>query len=406
MKILFLHTEPCYPPTNGIRLKSFNALKLMARDNRLMLASQIAPEAEPYDFAPLRQLCEEVVAVPIPRQSPALVAAKALLHRRMYYMQRFLSPIFRNHVLKMVADFQPNVVHFDYIQTTLYRDCIPPGIGTVASINDSFAFATLNSLRQNIEKSAFRRIYRTLQYPQVRRYEASVYPKFDIVHTMTEIDAAFLRSLNPRIVTHAIPNGTYVEQFAQVSQRMLPNHVVFVAKYSPHNIEPLINFLNIAWAGIRRADPNAVLHVVGRDMNKSAQSVEIAKRLGGVTFDGFVEHLPDAYRMPSIAIVPIDKNCGVVNKAIEGMAAGMCMVSFRRTLQGIPDVTPGSDCLAVDSFHQMADAILTVMRDTSRLRQIQENARQTAVRCFSWESRRPLYHQMYQRAASLAAARI
>jgi glycosyltransferase involved in cell wall biosynthesis len=331
-----------------------------------------------------------------------VIACKAFLRREIYYMARFRNEKFRKQVREMVAEFKPDVVHFDYILTTQYRDCVPPGIGTVASINDSFTFSMENMYRLQIEKSFFRKLYRRVQYYQVRHFEKTFYPRFDIVHTMTEKDAKFLRNLNPQINTVAIPNGVLIDELLPSAHKPPADHVIFVAKLTPVNVEPLIHFLEICWSKIRSVKPQAVLHIVGRETPNLQAVYEIAQQVGGVQFEGFVENLSDAYSKAGIAIAPIDKNCGLVNKAIEGMAAGLCVVGFNKTFEGIPEAVNGENCISVEGYPQMAEAILQLMNNSEKLGCIQKAARETAVRCFSWDSRRIRYQKMYEQAMNLA----
>ena len=406
MRILFITSEVPYPPVNGVRIVSYHAMRLMARDNDLMLASLVSPECEPYDLRPLERLCEKVVTVEFPRHHPAVIALSAALKGKLYYMERFRSEEFRTKLKNMIEDFKPDVIHFDYVLTTQYIDCAPRGVGTVASINDSLTFSMENAFRQGLAKSLLWKIYRRIQYCQIRHFEKTFYPKFDIVHTMTENDASFLRSLNPEIRAQAIPNGTSVEDFGQANQELLPDHVVCVGRLSTPKIQPLVDFLNIAWSKVRRNKPHAVLHVVGRKMKGAKPVVEIAEQVGGVQFEGFLEHLPDAYAKAGIAIVPINKNCGLINKAIEAMAAGLCVVGFHKTFEAIPEATPGKDCVGVESFEEMGDVILTLIEDKETQRRLQHAARETALRCFSWESRRGRYQKMYERASQIAKSNL
>jgi glycosyltransferase involved in cell wall biosynthesis len=407
MKILYVLSEPCYPAVSGVRIPAYHAIRLMARDNELMLASLVSPECEPYDLKELESLCEKVATVKFGRRHPALIAFNALLRREIYYMERFRNKSFRKQLKEMIAEFKPDVVHFDYILTTQYIDCVPPGTGTVASINDSFTFSMENEFKQKLARSLSRKIYRRLQYYQVRHFEKTFYPNFDIVHTMTEKDAGFLRSLNPNIVTEAIPNGTSVEEFDGVGDDLPTDHIVFVGRLSRSTkLQPLLDFLNISWSKIRKTNPKAVLHIVGRKMEGIEPVIEIARQLGGVRFEGFIENLAEAYTKAGISIVPINKNCGIINKAIEAMAAGLCIVGFHKTFEGIPEAKNGENCLAVENFEEMGDIILDIMDNKEKQRAIQKAARETAVRCFSWESRRIKYQQMYERAADLAKSHL
>ncbi len=407
MRILFVTSEPCYPAVNGVRIPAYHAIRLMAQDNELMLASLISPECEFYDLRPIEELCKKVLTVEFPRHHPALIALNAVLKRKLYYMERFRSEEFRAKLKKMIDDFKPDVIHFDYILTTQYIDCVQSGTGTVASINDSAAFSLENAFKQKLERSLFWKIYRRLQYYQVRHFEKTFYPNFNIVHTMTEKDAEYLRCLNPNIVTEAIPNGTFIEEFDKMVDNLPTDHIVFVGRLSASTkLRPLQDFLNISWPKIRKANPRAVLHIVGRKMRGIEPLIKQAEQSGGVVFEGFIENLADAYSKAGISIVPINKNCGIVNKAIEAMAAGLCMVAFHKTLEGIPEAKNEENCLAVGSFEEMGDTIIDVMKNTDKQRRIQKSARETAVRFFSWESRRTRYQQMYERALQMAKSNL
>jgi glycosyltransferase involved in cell wall biosynthesis len=399
VKIFYILSEPCYPPISGVRIPAYHAIRLMARDNRLMLASLVSPECEPYDLKSLEGLCEKVLTVKFPRIHPALVACKALLRREIYYMERFRNESFRKQLREMIAEFTPDVVHFDYVLTTQYRDCAPPGAGTVASINDSATFVMENAFKQKLERSLFWKLYRRLQYYQVRHFEKTFYSR--------EKDAEFLRSLNPNIRTEVIPNGTSVEEFNQINRKLPTNHIIFVGRLSRSTkLQPLTDFLNIAWSKIRKVKPQAVFHIVGHKMEGIEPVMKVAEQLGRVQFEGFVEHLADAYSKAGIAIVPINKNCGLVNKAIEAMAAGLCVVGFHKTFEGIPEAEDGENCLAVESFEEMRDVILKLMDNEEKQKAIRKSARETAVRCFSWESRRIRYQKMYEHAANLAKSNL
>lgn len=407
MRILFVTSEPCYPAVGGVRIPAYHAIRLMSQDNELMLASLISPECRPYDLKGLEALCEKVVTVEFPRHNPASIAFNALLRREIYYMERFRSERFRTKLKGMIAEFKPDVIHFDYILTTQYVDCVPPGTGTVASINDSAAFSLENAFKQKLERSLFWKIYRRLQYYQVRHFEKTFYPNFNIVHTMTEKDAEYLRCLNPNIVTEVIPNGTFIEEFENIGDNLPTDHIVYVGTlFAGTNLRLLQDFLNISWPKIRKASPRAVLHFVGRKTQGIEPFIKQAKQSGGVVVEGFLENLADAYSKAGIAIVPINKTCGIVNKAIEAMAAGLCMVAFHKTLEGIPEAKNEENCLAVGSIEEMGDAIISVMKNTDKQRRIQQSARETAVRCFSWESRRTRYQQMYERASQMAKSNL
>lgn len=208
-------------------------------------------------------------------------------------------------------------------------------------------------------------------------------------------------------MTEAIPNGTFIEEFENIGDNVPTDHILFVGiLLAGTKLGILQDFLNISWSKIRKANPRAVLHFVGRKTQGIEPLIQTAERIGGVIFEGFIESIAEVYSKARISIVPINKNCGILNKAIEAMAAGLCVVGFHKTFEGIPEAKNGENCLAVESFEEMGDTILDIMNNKEKQRSIQKSARQTAVECFSWESRRIRYQQMYERASQMAKSNL
>jgi len=402
MKILFLTSEPCYPPVNGVRVKSWHALRLMAKQNEVAVATLISPEVEAYDLDPVKGITSEVIAIPLEKRRPIAVAWQCLTRGSIYFMERFRCESFRGKVQDMIRRFSPDVIHCDLILMTQYRDCIPSGVGAVASINDSSALTVENSFQHKQHRSLRMRMYRKYQLHQLKKYEARQFQKFHATHTMTDVDAAYLRSLNPAIRTEVIPNGTDILPPDNWEAPLPEQHAIVVARLGGANVEALERVLDIVWRNVVSQVPDAVLHVVGRLLDSCGRLEEFAGSIKGVQMEGFVPELTDAYRMAGICIVPVDKNCGLINKAVEGMAAGLCVVGLRKAFEGIPEAVDGEHCLLADSYSEMGALLVRAMTDSELRGRIQRAAAKMAKQCYSWESRRSQYQAMYDRASQLA----
>lgn len=407
MKILFVTSEIPNPPDNGVRIVSHHAMRLMAEaghDPALAVLSADTTDSKQHMELP-RQWCGDGLAElhQLSPRSKQSIAAASFLKRRLYFLERYRDERFRSHLKGLVKRFRPDVVHFDLILMTQYRDCVPPGIGTVASINDSYALTLDNALSAG-QYTGIHRRYRSLQRMQTRRYEAEAYARFNFVHTMTEVDALYLKKLNPSIETRAIPNGVDPGLFHITDQTRGNHDVIYVAKMVGDNVHNLNRFLEQGWSIVQKESPGAQLHVVGGFEPGAAEtSHALAKRIGGVQFHGYVENLADAYARCGIAVVPINKDCGIINKAIEAMAGGLAVVGFEKTFAGIPEVTPGRHALAADSFAGIGRSIGTLVHDEVMLVAVQREAADMARRSYTWASRQSAYEQMYADAHERSA---
>ena len=153
---------------------------------------------------------------------------------------------------------------------------------------------------------------------------------------------------------------------------------------------------------VKQRHPNVTLYVVGK-IGPDAQKLQAQYDLNsGVKFTGYVEELAEVYRMCGIAIAPINQNCGIVNKVIEAMAAGLAVVGFEKTFSGIPLGKPGIHFVQAMDYENMAREIVGLLNNKIRCDEIKRAGHELARKHYSWSSRKDAYAQMYERAAEAA----
>ncbi|MCA9200096.1 MAG: glycosyltransferase family 4 protein, partial [Planctomycetales bacterium] len=266
-------------------------------------------------------------------------------------------------------------------------------------INDSYAFTIENWLRTKHFKFP-KNLLRRLELKAAMRFEATTYEEFDIVHTMTHHDAMYLHGLNPRIRTCVIPNGVDQTAFRVCPCDPAIRNVVFVGGLGPENLPALLRILQ-TWNGVVDRYPESRFHVVGKTNQKARDAIRAA---GGSTVivHGYIESLNDAYKLAPIVIVPNDKTSGLVNKAIEAMAAGRVVVGFDSTLASIRDIQIGRHCVGVSSIEEFSSAICSLFENPTYVAKVQISGRQFAEASFHWEQRAVEYEAMYSVAADIA----
>ena len=403
MKILFVTSEIPYPPDNGVRIVSHHAMRLMYEAGHKLALAVLSDEAETPEtrLQWLSKFCVGGMSwwMPLPRRSQLRIQFAALSSRRLFFIERYRNQSFREKLALMIEKFNPDVIHFDIITMTQYRDLAPPGVGAIASINDSYALAMDNLLTAGNYKG-LERLYREVQLHQSRRYEATAYPKFDAVHVMTEVDAAYLRALNPATHTSVISNGVDPSLFEITSQTRNRQDVIYVAKLVGENVSYLKSLLEHSWPIIHRSCPEIRLHIVGK-VGPEVQAVKHrADGKDGVVFHGYVNRLADAYQKCGIAVVPINKNCGLINKAIEAMAAGLAVVGFEKTFTGVKYARNGVHFDTARDYEDLGCTVVKLIEDAHHRHAVQTAAHKLASKHYSWVSRGRAYEQMYGLAAS------
>lgn len=402
MKILFVTNEVPYPPDNGVRIVSYNAMRLMNESGHKLALAVLTEEKIGLSerLEKINSFCKKdssYVMQLIP-SSRWLVQFKSFLHNQPFPIERYQNKMFRNKLINLINTFIPDVVHFDGIAMSRYYDAVPPNVGIVGSINDSYSLTLVNSLA-NKRYSGLQYLYRIFQLHQSKKYETAIYEKFDRIHVMTDVDAAYLVNLNPKIQTSSIPNGVNSKLFRIKDNTFDRMDIIFVAKLIGVNLHSLLEFLKVCWPVINSASPKTTLYIVGELSDVAPKIKKKLQSINGVVLTGYVECLEDIYSKCGIAIVPINKNCGIINKVIEGMAAGIAVVGFDNSFSGIKTAEKNKHYVSVSDYKSMGPAIVKLLLNKKLCQKIKMAAYTYAVDQFSWSSRSESYEKMYRDAA-------
>ena len=403
LKILFVTNQIPYPPDNGVRIVSYHAMQLMRNAGHEVALAVLTEEVGGLTerFEKIKAICKDGCAwwMRLPARSAISIQISAFINRRIFPIERYRSESFKKKLATLVSEFKPDVVHFDIITMCQYRNAVPAEVGIVASINDSYSL-TLENLFSTGQYRGIHLLYRKWQLHQTRKYESSEYPLFDAVHVMSNTDAHYLRGLNPKINACVIPNGVNASLFNISNRTFGRKDVIFVARLVGENLSSLSEFLDKSWPHVIEGCSDAVIYVVGELTREAALVKERYKALKGVTFTGYVDSLEDVYAKCGIAIVPINKNCGIINKAIEAMASGLAVVGFRKAFSGLGEAREGIHYMAVDDYREMGRAVAGLINDVTRCQAMKVAAHEMAAEYYSWSNRVNKYEVMYSNAAN------
>lgn len=397
MKILFLLTEPPYPADNGIRIITFNIIRLMRKLNH-ECAIAIVGTVSTDEKRALTQFCiehhvKDLGEYPLPEQNKTLLALHSIVTHTPYFVNKYLSKYLEATLDKLCNHWQPDTVHYDTICLTGYSRPSNKKIKIVASINDSYTLTLENEIN-NSHLPKWRKWYKKYQYHVVRQYERRAYNRFDAVHVVSKKDADTLKDIGITSKIVVISNGvSHLIKHQKITQN--PHNLLFVAKQAGENLSALNQFISQAWPIIKAKNPNICLQIIGRE---TPASLSMNKEINDpqIKFIGFVEDINDIYAKGQIAIVPINKNCGIINKAIEAMAAGLPVVGFESCFSALLEAKPGQHYLAGQSFLELAEHINFLLDNPERSEQIGLLAHELAKTYYSWEARTEALEDLYK----------
>ena len=144
------------------------------------------------------------------------------------------------------------------------------------------------------------------------------------------------------------------------------------AKYVAENLFPAI-----------RADlPDVTLRIVGASPNREIRALGAAK---GVIVVGPVLDISIEVRRAAVAVLPMLNGTGMKNKVLEAFSSGTPVVTNAAGIDGVEGARPSRDYIEAEDPSALARAVVALIKDDGRRREISRSARRLVETRFTWD---------------------
>jgi len=393
-KLLFLSQTLPYPPDSGTAIRSYNVLRLLARDYDVTALCFYRRATTPDivgSLGALRAMVPVVEAFPIEQEHNRARLlwdhARSVLTGRAYTAFAYESSAFTQALQSHLARETFALAHLDSLDLGAYVPLLE-GVPVVA-VHQNVESALLRRRAAN-ETSPARRAYLRLQARLMEREERRWSRRVALNLAVSDADAAELRALVPNARFEMIPNGVDVDTF--VPSRVPPEDgIVFVGgmswfpnadalEFFDEEILPLVRArgekVKVTWVG--RAKPEIIAHYATR----------------GIQLTGHVDDIRPYVAKAACYVVPLRIGGGTRLKILDAWALGKAVVSTSVGCEGL-EAVDGQNILIRDDPAEFAAAVWSVLRDAGLRTALERNARITAEERYSWnvigETMRRLY---------------
>jgi glycosyltransferase involved in cell wall biosynthesis len=287
-----------------------------------------------------------------------------------------MSRAMARQIRSAVAKYKPDLVHFCFPQMAHYVEACA-GVPTVM---DTLDVALLGvSRRAESARPIWARAYYRMQWLCWVNYESRWFPRFGKVLTVTRQDAAAVKKILPDLDVYdeAIAVDVQPQPAATTGSG---RRIGFLASFNHQpNVDAALYFADSVFPGVRRLRPDAEFVVAGKNPPAS-----LLERAGdGISCIGFVEDVPAFYGSVDLVVAPIRYGGGIKIKVLEAMACGKPVVTTSIGAEGIAAAGEGALVVA-DESAAFADAVVGLLSDPARRRELGEKGRQLIERRFSW----------------------
>jgi glycosyltransferase involved in cell wall biosynthesis len=369
-------------------------LRLAERNDVAVLALQLDPD-DHVDPA-IGERCDLVREVPLPRRGP--------LRRRVAWSIGLAtglppwaadcrSPAYSAALAEVIDEWRPDVVEIHLQAMAQYVDA--PARHGVPRILVDYDPGSAWADEVRGATGGPRRLIRQLEVAAWRRYERATRPSFQAIVVFAARDLAAVRPTAGDATVLRIPLTIDVPSHPLDPEGADPPTVLFVGGFGhPPNVDAAVWLAQTIFPQVAARVPDARLQLVGQ-----APGPEVLALAGGpVSVHGSVPDVTPYLDAAAVVVAPIRIGGSMRGKVLEALAAGKALVATPRAAEGV-DAADGRELVVADGEAALVDAVVTLLRDRARRRDLAETARTWAEANLGWSRGIEAFEGLYDTVA-------
>lgn len=389
--LVLSHRVP-FPPHNGAALRTYNMLRLLARDYDIVGLCFDRHDRATAHLGLDRRLqglraFGRFEAFPIPQELDRVrfVAdhLRSVLTGRPYTWYTHDSAPFKTRLTTLLAEQRFDLVHLDSLDL----------VRLLPLVRELRVVCT----HHNVESALLRRrggAYLRFQARAIERAEREWLPRVALNIAVSPDDASAFRALAPDARVEVVPNGVDTEYFAPSEEPQ--SGCVFVGGTSWYPNRDALHWFTETIAPCLRARGVPVdVTWVGRATDAELRAFA---HVDGLRLTGYVDDIRPYVDRAACYIAPLRVGGGTRLKLLDAWAMGKAIVATSIGAEGL-GARNGEDMLIADTPDAFADAVARVLHDETLRRSLGAAARRTAVERFSWTTIGETVRALYQEVA-------
>lgn len=397
MKILWLSHLVPYPPKGGVLQRSYYLIKELASHHTVDLvafnqAGLISPlydgdaeKALEDARQHLSTICNQVEFFPIPseasRSGKLGLALKSLLTPAPYTINWLRSREFEEYLHHLTSTEDYDLIHFDTISLDIFRHCFH-GIPCFLDHHNIESHMLLRRARN--EPNPFKKLYFFQEGLRLKHYEKRACPFYEGHITCSDIDTERLRTLTPHSSIKTVPNGVDTNFFKPTGLEQEKHTLIFVGTMNWYpNIEAVLYLCNQVMPLLRDHYDDITLKIIGA--NPPDEILKFNSTTTDIKILGFVDEIRDHIEKATLYVCPIMDGGGTKLKILDALGMGKAIVAHRIASEGI-EVVDGESIVFADSPEEYRDAIINLLNDPAKRRQLGEASRKLAIERYDFKS--------------------
>jgi glycosyltransferase involved in cell wall biosynthesis len=371
MRVLFVTPLALGDPRSGGTIKSAALLAYLERRHEVDVACFVPPREGAEPDAKWRR-SGQTIAIPLrrPRSAGRLLASYG--RRIPLSIERNRSRAMADAVRGLVATRGHDAV---FIDGWLMAQYLPAGYGGRTLLHQHNAEHVMWRRQAALERTPHRRAALRLEASRVRRYEAAMLSRFDVVFAVSEPDRSALLLLDPGLDVRILPNVPDQSLLGRPPLEPPTDPVLLffgTLSWQP-NVEGIERFLRGAFLALRGQIADVRMILAGSGASEALAS--LAARTPGVEFLGAVPDDEPLYRKARAFVDLGMGGSGTRVKLLNALARGLPAVATTDAARGL-DIVPGEHLLMTDEPSGAVAPLVRVLTDDDLWRHLSRRGRE------------------------------
>ncbi len=377
MKIFVLLSRIPWPLEKGDKLRSFNQIKCLSKNNDVYLCALNDDKSVDEDKAKsiLTEYCKSVDFIQLSKFRMLINVGLAFCKGMPIQCGYFYNRKVHGQIKEIINTIKPDVSFGQLVRVSPYlidETCVK-----VIDYQDVLSIGMKR--RMVLAKWFFRPIFK-MEYKRLRRYERFVFDKFDVKTIISDSDRQLIDHPQRNEIL-IVPNGVDFEHFKQI-QTEKKYDIVFTGNMAyPPNVNAVMylsqEIMHFVWSKI----PNAKLCIAGATPVTSVKAVAN----DNIEVTGWVDDMRDVYAKSKIFIAPMRIGTGLQNKLLEAMAMQLPCITTPLANNALL-ANDKSEILVGSSAKELADAIVLLLSDEIFAKKMAEKGNMFVHDKYDWSA--------------------
>jgi len=375
MKILVLLPRVPYPLEKGDKLRAYNHIKYLAKNNEIILCALNDTEVHPEAIKNLQPFCKSIHIFNISKFSIAVNILKAFFKGIPFQTGYFYNKKAQKEIDRIIANEKPDHIFCQLVRVAEYMK----NQSTPKTIDYQDVFS--KGIGRRMENAPFysKPVFRS-EYKRLLKYEHDVFETFDN-KTIISIPDRNLIPHPEKEKIHIVINGVDTDFFKPMD-REKDYEIVFIGNMAyPPNVNAAEYLTTKVLPVVQKTKPEARLLLAGATPDKRV----LALQSDSVTVTGWMDDIRDGYARAKIFIAPMQIGTGLQNKLLEAMAMKVPSITSKLANNALC-AKDGKEILVGSTPEDYAVLIIKLLDNPEFANKIAEAGYQFVIDNYNWES--------------------